>query len=526
MTNFSELHMKRYFLTLILLVNVLFVCSQNFNKEYIKLMQVLSTIDMCYVDTVDHKHITQTAINAILKELDPHSSYIPAEDVQRSHEGLNGNFEGIGVQYLMIDDTVIIDRTITGCPAEQVGILPGDRITHVDGKLIAGNKTKLNDIPKMIRGPKGSTVEITILRPNEKRPIVFKVTRDKIPITSVDAAFYISPGVGYIKVTSFSLTTPHEFSDALDSLRRQQHLRHLIIDLQSNGGGVMQSAEDMVSRFISIGRDIVSVRGVHTPTQTSLSSGYIPLDIPLYVLIDEYSASASEIVAGALQDWDRATIIGRRSFGKGLVQRPLPMQDGSELRLTIARYYTPSGRNIQKPYDGGTDKYFHDIESRYKKGEMVNPDSVQFPDSLKYYTRLKHRTVYGGGGIFPDVFVPLDTTKVTPLYRQLVNKGALSRGVKSYINSHRRQLLRERPTFASFNTERPDIRPILNEILKIADEEKVTYTDEQLNEIHDLLTLQIYALSAQSLYGNEYFYHIIYPLNDALSTAIKIINDK
>lgn len=516
--------MKRYFLILILLVPSVFSYSQHINAEYVKLMQVLSTIDACYVDTVNHKHIMRTAVNAILKELDPHSSYVPAEDVERSHEALEGNFEGIGVQYMMIEDTIVIDRTIIGCPAEQVGILPGDRITHVDGKLIAGNKTKLNDIPKLIRGPKGSTVEITIRRPNEKNAIVFKVTRDRIPINSVDAAFFVAPGVGYIKVTSFSKTTPQEFEDALKSLRSQQSLNHLVIDLQSNGGGIMQSAEDMASHFLSYGREVVSMRGNHIPTQTSLSSEHRPLDIPLYILIDEYTASASEIVAGALQDWDRATIVGRRSFGKGLVQRILPMQDGSELRLTIARYYTPSGRNIQKPYDNGTDKYFNDIESRYKKGELVNPDSVQFPDSLKFYTRIKHRTVYGGGGIFPDVFVPLDTTKVTPFYRQIFNKGALNRGVKSYVNSHRRQMLRANPDFASYDTDRPDIQPILKEILKIAKEEKIKYTDEQLNEIMDLLTLQIHALTAQSLYGNEYFYHIIYPLNDALTTTLKTIN--
>jgi len=515
--------MKRFFLTLFLTLPCLFIYSQYINSEYVKLMQVLNTIDACYVDTVNHKHLMRTAVNAVLKELDPHSSYIPAEDVERSHESLNGNFEGIGVQYMMINDTVIIDRTISGCPAEQVGILPGDRITHVDGKLIAGNKTKLNDIPKMIRGPKGSTVSITIRRPNEKDSILFRVTRDKIPINSVDAAFFVAPGVGYIKVTSFSLTTPEEFSIALDSLKKQP-LRHLIIDLQSNGGGIMQSAEDMVSRFLPHGRDVVSVRGAHVSTQTTLSSGHKPMNIPLYILIDEYTASASEIVAGALQDWDRATIIGRRSFGKGLVQRPLAMQDGSELRLTIARYYTPSGRNIQKPYDGGTDKYFHDIETRYKNGELVHPDSVQFPDSLKYYTRLNHRTVYGGGGIFPDIFVPLDTTRITRLYRQLFNKGALNRGVKSYVNSHRRQMLHKYPDFSSYNTSNPDIQPILDNILKIAKDEKIEYTDEQLNEIMDLLTLQIRALSVQSLYGNEYFYHIIYPLNDALTTTLKLIN--
>lgn len=515
--------MKRYFLAIILVSYSTCIFAQYLNNEYIKLMQVLNTIDACYVDTVNHKHLMRTAVTAVLKELDPHSSYIPAEDVQRSHEDLNGNFEGIGIQYMMINDTIIIDRTIAGCPAEQVGILPGDRITHVDGKLIAGNKTKMNDVPKMIRGPKGSTVEITVQRPNQKNPIVFKVTRDKIPINSVDAAFFIAPGVGYIKVTSFSLTTPDEFATALESLKKQP-FHHLILDLQSNGGGIMQSAEDMVSYFIPHGRDVVSVRGAHVSTQTTLSSGHKPIDIPLYVLIDEYTASASEIVAGALQDWDRATIVGRRSFGKGLVQRPLAMQDGSELRLTIARYYTPSGRNIQKPYDGGTDKYFHDIETRYKKGEMVNPDSVQFPDSLKYYTRIKHRTVYGGGGIFPDVFVPLDTTMITPLYRQLFNKGAINRGVKSYVNAHRRQLLRKYPDFESYKAGNPDINPILNDILKIAKDEKIEYTDEQLNEITEILALQIRALSVQSLYGNEYFYHIIYPLNDALSTALKIIN--
>ena len=515
--------MKRHLLTLLILFPALLLSAQMPNKEYYKLLQVLNTIDLCYVDTVNAKHLTLTAINAVLKELDPHSAYIPAEDVQRSHESLNGNFEGIGVQYTMIDDTVVIDRTIAGCPAEQVGILPGDRITHVDGKLIAGNKTKMNDIPKLIRGPKGTIVTITIRRPNEKDSIVFRVTRDKIPITSVDAAFFVAPGVGYIKVTSFSLTTPEEFSNVIDSLRRHP-LKQLIIDLQSNGGGIMQSAEDMVSYFLPHGREVVSVRGEHVNTQTTLSSGHRPLDVPLYILIDEYTASASEIVSGALQDWDRATIVGRRSFGKGLVQRPLAMQDGSELRLTIARYYTPSGRNIQKPYDGGTDKYFHDIESRYKNGEMVNPDSVQFPDSLKYYTRLKHRVVYGGGGIFPDVFVPLDTTKVTPLYRQLFNKGAMNRGIKSYVNSHRKQMLRKYPTFASYNEARPDIKPILESILNIAKEEKIEYTDEQLSEIMDMLTLQIHANTAQSLYGNEYFYHIIYPLNDALTTTLKLID--
>lgn len=515
--------MKRIFSSLSILFSVLIIHAQSIDNNSIKIVQTLNLINSYYVDTVNSSHLAETAIKAMLKELDPHCSYISAADVLRSHEGLEGNFEGIGVSYMMINDTITIDQTISGCPAERVGVLPGDKITHVDGKLIAGNNTKLNDIPKFIRGPKGSKVVITVVRQGEKHPIVFNIIRDKIPINSVDAAFFAAPGVGYVKLNSFSLTTPDEFTEALRKLSKISKIQSLIIDLQSNGGGIMNSAVDIVSRFVPRHTEVVSVRGVHIPTSSTLSSGYTPSDIPLYVLIDEYSASASEIVAGALQDWDRATIVGRRSFGKGLVQRPIGLQDGSEVRLTIARYYTPSGRNIQKPYDSGTDKYFKDIESRYKHGEMINSDSVQFPDSLKYYTLKKHRVVYGGGGIFPDIFVPLDTTKATKLYRQIVSKGALSRGTKTYTDKNRKRLLREFDTFEKFEQSFDETDKIEKAILKEADTEKIKYTESDVEETRQLLRLQARALVAQSLYGPEYYFRVTSSLNDALQTTIKYI---
>lgn len=517
--------MKRLFLAATLIFSTLSAFGQQVDNQVVKLVQTMGLADNYYVDRVDTKRLSEAAIRAILKELDPHCSFIAAEDVVRSHEGLNGNFEGIGVTYIQMNDTIIVDQTLHGCPAALSGILPGDRITMVDTTMISGVGMKMADVPKFIRGPKGTTVKITVARSGVREPIIFNVVRDRIPINSVDAAFYVAPGVGYVKVSSFSMTTPEEFSRALKRLSTEGRLERLIIDLQSNGGGIMNSAVDMVSRFIPRGREVVSTRGAHMPASASLSSGYQPMDIPLVVLIDEYTASASEIVAGALQDWDRATIVGRRSFGKGLVQRPFDLQDGSEVRLTIARYYTPSGRNIQKPYDGGTDKYFRDIEERYKHGELENADSISFPDSLMYETKLKHRTVYGGGGIFPDLFVPLDTTRATPLYRQLVARGVMNRSVRTYTDKNRKSLLRRFPTFDDYMAGFKDEAGIEQLIRKEAAKEEMEISEEEMNATRAVLMLQARALVAQSVYGTEYFYHVIAPLNDALQRAILLLTD-
>lgn len=515
--------MKRLLSALVLSLFCTCIFAQNIDNQSIKIMQVMNLVKTSYVDTVSSSALSEAAIRAILKQLDPHCSYIPAEDVVRSHEGLNGNFEGIGVTYMMIEDTVVVDRTISGCPAERVGILPGDRIIRVDTTLIAGNKTKLNDVAKLIRGKRNTTVSLTIVRRHSSKPIIFKVVRDKIPINSVDASYFVAPGIGYIKINSFSLTTPDEFNQAVDALSKTGNLKSLIIDLQSNGGGIMNSATDIVSRFIPRGKELLSIRGAHLSPSFTYSTGTRMLDIPLCILIDEYTASASEIVAGALQDWDRAVIIGRRSFGKGLVQKPVSLIDGSEVRITIARYYTPSGRNIQKPYDSGTDKYFKDIETRYKHGELINADSIQFPDSLKFSTRIDHRTVYGGGGIFPDVFVSLDTTRTTPLYRSIVNRGILTRLVRNYNDSNRDALARKYRSFEDFNanfTGIPDFRKSIEHELAA---EKIEFTDEQLSETLPIVELQAKALVAQTVYGAEFYFHVTAPLNDILQSAIKYL---
>lgn len=489
--------------------------------DAVKFAQLLFYIDNLYVDTVNTSELTEKAIAHSLKELDPHSSYISKKDVEKANEHIQGNFEGIGISYQMLNDTVVVNQTIAGCPAEKVGMLPGDRLLRVDTTVIAGVKKSIGDIPKLIRGPKGSKVEITALRPGDRDPMTFRIIRDKIPIHSVDAAYYVDNGVGYIKTNSFSATTTAEMTEALNRLQKEGELQALVLDLQSNGGGVMSAAIEMVNRFLPPDRLIVYTQGEHQRREEAKSnaSGRKLTSIPVVVLTDEYSASASEIVSGALQDWDRATVIGRRTFGKGLVQRPLRMNDGSEIRLTVARYYTPSGRNIQKPYSKGVDSYYRDIEERYRHGEMVHPDSVQFPDSLKYKTLVKGRTVYGGGGIFPDIFVPLDTTRYTRYYRQIVAKGIFNRTISDYTDHNRKALNRQYHTFGKFDSQFAIPDKVIADIHAAAAKDSVKYQEESL-ESERIMRLQAKAVVAQSLFGTEYYYRVMNSENDALQQAI------
>lgn len=496
---------------------------RDVEMESIKFSQLLFFIDKMYVDTVNVGQLSEVAINAILKELDPHSSYIPASEVQSMNEAVHGNFEGIGISYRMLNDTVVVNQTITGCPAEKVGVLPGDRIVSVDTTVVAGVKMKQSQIPKLLRGPKGSEVEIGVVRRGENRLLHFRIVRDKIPINSVDAAFYPAPGMGYIKLNSFSGTTTTEIADALKRLEKSGKLETLVLDLQGNGGGVMSAAIELVNLFLPDNHLIVYTQGEHQPRSNAMSfktKTKKHTDIPLYVLVDEYSASASEIVSGALQDWDRATVVGRRTFGKGLVQRPFRLKDGSEVRLTVSRYYTPSGRNIQKPYDGGSDKYFKDIENRYRHGEFTNADSIVFPDSLKYKTLMKGRTVYGGGGIFPDVFVPLDTLRYTGYHRTVVAKGIFNRVISNYVDENRKSLTYEYKNFDSFDKKFRLDEAVFNEIRAEADKENISYTDDDIAQSVFLMSLQAKAVIAQSLYGSEYFFRVMYTQNDALMHVI------
>ncbi|MGM9805979.1 MAG: S41 family peptidase [Candidatus Aphodosoma sp.] len=515
--------MDRYIGIIIVLLTSVAAFGQRTKTEpdAVKLAQLLFYIDNFYVDTVDTHVLAEKAVIHMLKELDPHSSYISEKDVARANEHIQGNFEGIGISYQMLNDTVVVNQTIAGCPAEKAGILPGDRLLKVDTATIAGVKKSIGEIPVLIRGPKGSKVEITALRPGESEPMTFRIVRDKIPIHSVDAAYFVDEGIGYIKTNSFSATTSAEIGEALSKLRKQGGLQSLVIDLQGNGGGVMSAAIDMVNRFLDPGRLIVYTQGEHQRREEARSnaSGSKLTTIPLVVLTDEYSASASEIVAGALQDWDRAIVIGRRTFGKGLVQRPFRMTDGSEVRLTIARYYTPSGRNIQKPYAEGADSYYRDIEERYRHGEMVHPDSVHFPDSLKYKTMLEGRTVYGGGGIFPDIFIPLDTARYPRYYRQIVAKGIFNRTISDYVDHNRKSLNRQYPTFGKFDSQFSIPDDIVTDIHAKAVADSVKYADESHGS-ERILKRQAKALVAQSLFGTEYYYRVMNSENDALKQAI------
>ena len=489
-----------------------------------KLSQFLFYLDNLYVDTVDVSELAEKAIVKVLEELDPHSSYIAAEDVAEMNQGIQGNFEGIGISYQFIKDTVVVSQTIAGCPAEKVGMLPGDRLTHVDTTCIAGVGKKQSEIPKLIRGTKGSKVNVTVVRRGEKKPIVFTIVRDKIPIHSVDAAFYVAEGVGYVKLNSFSVTTTDEIAKALDELSREGELKSLVLDLQSNGGGVMSAAIELVNLFLPKDRLIVYTEGVHQDRYSAKSYGGKKLiDMPLYVLIDEHSASASEIVSGALQDWDRATIVGRRSFGKGLVQRPLRMKDGSEIRLTTSRYYTPSGRNIQKPYNASKEEYYKDLERRYEHGEFVNSDSIVFPDSLKYKTLVEGRMVYGGGGIFPDVFVPLDTTRVTKLHRNVVAKGVFNKTVSEYIDQNRKTWTRRYSAFEDFEAEFVVSEKIYEKLIENARKEKVEFEEEDVERSKVLLMLQMKAVVAQGLFGTEVFYRVMHVENAALNKTLEMI---
>lgn len=524
--------------------------SPNQNKQNAaafqqrKLYEALMTISNMYVDTINNKKMVETALNAILKELDPHSVYIPKDEVERVNEPLEGSFEGIGVQFQIVDDTLLVAQTVANCPAEKVGVLPGDRIIYIDGQLVAGVKIQNNDVFKKLRGPKGSIVTLKIKRGKKDELLVFKITRDKIPLFSVDATYMIDKEIGYIKINSFGSTTIEEFRKALTSLNKKG-MKHLILSLQGNGGGYLNAAIGLADEFLSNEKLIVYTQGLNQPKSVAEATSHGDFEKgKLIVLVDEYSASASEIVSGALQDWDRAIVIGRRSFGKGLVQRQFKLLDGSEMRLTTARYYTPTGRCIQKSYKEGADKYENDISNRINKGELFHADSIHFPDSLRYQTLTLKRTVYGGGGIMPDIFVPLDTTNFTTLHRKLMALGIINKVSLQYIDKNRDALKKKYPTFEKYKANFVVDEAFVNEILVAAEKEKIVFdsskkitvkktdaSDSTLNFIDmkefekskPLIRLQLKAIVARDLWTANEFYQIIDADNESLSKAVEIL---
>jgi carboxyl-terminal processing protease len=519
--------MKRLIL---ILSAVLLPVSGAFSQFYIspemqKLNMATMAVQSLYVDSVSESKIVEDAIVGMLEELDPHSVYISKDEVAKMNEPLEGSFEGIGIQFQLLKDTLFVIQTIAGGPSEKVGIMAGDKIISVNDSIIAGVNIKNSEIQNKLRGKKGTSVNVKVLRRGEKNLIDFKIIRDKIPIYSLDAAYMLDKETGYIKLNRFAASTYKEFLEALLKLK-SQGMKNLILDLQGNGGGYLVAATDLADEFLSKGQLIVYTEGNKQPRQVQNATAKGDFETGrLVVLIDETSASASEILSGAVQDWDRGVIVGRRSFGKGLVQRPIPLQDGSMIRLTVARYYTPSGRSIQRPYGEGTKKYNEDLIDRYNHGELQNKDSISFPDSLKKETLISKRTVYGGGGIMPDVFVPIDTTRFSTYHRSLINKGVMNRTLLNIVDKNRKMLNANYPDFKSFKTNFVVSEDFFNELVENAKEDKIEYNAEEFERSKELIGIQMKALIARDLWGiNEYF-EIINDVNESVIKGLEVIND-
>lgn len=480
-----------------------------------------------YVDSVDEKKLVEDAIRGMLEKLDPHSQYSTPEEVKAMNEPLNGNFEGIGVQFNMIDDTLMVIQPVTNGPSEKVGIIAGDRIVSVNDTVIAGVKMSKEEIMRRLRGPKGTKVKLGVVRSGIKDSLTFTVVRDKIPVKSVDAVYMIRPGIGYIRIGNFGATTHKEFCDALQSLC-QQGAESLVLDLQENGGGYLQAAVNIAEELLDKGELIVYTEGRRVPRQEYRAHGDgMFMKGKVVVLVNEYTASAAEIVTGAVQDQDRGYVVGRRTFGKGLVQRPIDLPDGSMIRLTIAHYYTPSGRCIQKPYEKGNQKdYQMDVVNRLKHGELTNQDSIHFADSLKFQTLHRQRTVYGGGGIMPDYFVPLDTTLYTMLHRQLSAKGIVIQQNLRYVDNHRKQLKKQYPTFEGFKANFEVPQSLIDDIIAEGRKQKVEpKDDEELQRTLPYLRLQLKALIARDLWDMSEYFSIFNEESEIVKKALEVLLD-
>lgn len=497
--------------------------AQVFTESTFKFNKVIDWLDNYYVDSVNQEKLVEKAIIQMLKDLDPHSSYIPKEKVREMNEPLEGNFEGIGITFNILDDTIFVISPISGGPSARAGIMAGDRIVTVDSKPVAGIGISNEDVFALLRGPKGTRVLVGIVRRNEAKIIEFEITRDKIPLYSLDAAYMAAPGIGYIKLNRFSSTTLEEFRSALEKLKKHD-LRKLILDLGDNGGGYLDAAVKLTDEFLDSTRLIVYTQGTHSEKHAYYSTPKGSFQAgQIVIMVDEGTASASEIVAGALQDWDRALIVGRRTFGKGLVQRPFNLNDGSMVRLTVARYYTPTGRLIQKPYGEGFDAYSRELEKRYQHGEYLYADSIGFADSLQYRTLTRNRSVYGGGGIMPDIFIPIDTSFYSAYYRDMVRNGLLNRFVLKYLDTHRTQLLTKFPDFKTFRNGFTPDDVMLRELTDFCSANKLEFNPLQFETSKEHIRTQIKAYLARDLWENSNYFEIINTLNPVFRQALEAL---
>ncbi len=513
---------KRIFLISFLsVISCGIVFSQNnINNHITKFGQLLFYIDNYYLDTVSSDTLSEEAIKRVVSLLDPHSSYISAKDVKAMNEPLEGNFEGVGIEFMIIHDTLVVSATISGGPSEKVGLRAGDRIIEIDGENIASIGLTNQMVFSYLRGPKDSRVNLRVIRKGVTSTLDFEIIRDKIPINSVEAAYEAIPGVIYVKLSRFANNSSREIINALLGLNIKK-IDGFILDLRGNSGGFLGTALEISNFFLESGQTIVYTEGTKVPTRKEVAKGTgFYRSGALAILIDENSASASEIVAGAIQDWDRGAIIGRRSFGKGLVQQMLPMADGSQLRLTVARYHTPSGRVIQTPYETGSkEQYYREFLERFERGESTNKDSIHFKESLLFKTMIKGRDVYGGGGIMPDIFVPADTSFYSNYYASLLRRGVVLEFTNDYSDRYREVLLPRFPEFSQFNIGYHISEDFMTKLIDFASSKGVEFNQQEFDRSKNEIKIYIKALIARSLYGNSSYYRVINSSNDKIFEA-------
>lgn len=529
--------------------------AQEVQDNAMKFGRLLRLIDSYYVDSTKINDLTEKAIVEVLRNLDPHSVYISKEEVAKMNEPLQGNFEGVGISFNVFHDTLMVVTTVPGGPSEKVGLRAGDRIIQVDAKVITNIGLKNTDVYDLLRGKKGTRVDLKIKRKGEPNILDFTVIRDKIPINSLDASYLIDDHTGYVKLNKFSATTTSEFSDAIKALKANSKLNSLILDLRGNGGGYLTAAIDLADQFLNDNKLVVYTSGLHSDKKEYNASSLGELEQgKLILLIDEGSASASEIVSGAIQDWDRGVLIGRRSFGKGLVQQPFPLTDGSMIRLTTAHYYTPTGRCIQKPYSDDLDAYQKDYLNRMEKGELFSKDSVSLNKAEKYQTKISKRTVYGGGGIMPDLFVPLDTSKYYIYYNMLNRKNVVASTVLDILDRNRADFALKYPDFKTYNQKFEVTEEMVDKIIAAGDKADAGKTEEEVAEpvvdpktgktipqakkepykpdpksiefARPLLKKQIKGLIARDLFSLSEYFQVMNADDNTIKKAIEVLNKK
>lgn len=514
-------------LTLLFTIPASFISAQEkVQQNQLKFGRLLRLVESYYVDSVNIDELTEKAIVNVLSELDPHSVYMSKDEVDKMNEPLVGNFEGIGISFNIFKDTLLVTTTISGGPSEKVGLLAGDRIIEVDSTNIAGIGLKNSDVFNMLRGDKGTSVDLKVLRKHTPELLDFTIVRDKIPINSLDASYMINESTGLIKLNKFSATTTEEFVTAMKDLKKQ-NIQNLILDLRGNGGGYLKTAIEISEQFLKNDELVVYTSGLNEPKREYMATSNGEFKNGNFVvLVDENSASASEIVAGAIQDWDRGIIIGRRSFGKGLVQKPYYLTDGSMVRLTTAHYYTPSGRCIQKPYSEGLTEYRNDYHNRLSNGEMFNADSIVFSDSLKYKTLVNGRDVYGGGGVMPDIFVPLDTSFHYAYMNRLRRNNIVQNSTIEYLDKNREEIKSKYPDFKKFEAKFEVSDEIISQIVENGVKDGIEKDEESLTFTKDDLKKEIKALLARDLYSRNDFYKIYYKDDEVILEALKVIRNQ